>query len=315
MSDHADLDALKDTFGVSPNITRQRAQSLSSALRTLWQAAFGQLPGELASDLELARKHFFDPVAQGKRLREMVTAIDASRGDEVPAELALEISARQTLITPEGRAMIAVLDEALTAEPFSVLSGRPAYHEHVLYRCYRDWGRHRLRQVIDLLGDDNLRTLAVGVLIALLVNRSNSMQRALPRWKEASERTAFDQAFFAAVYAFADRIDQRRRAPGKERLVGGWTLHEVVRRRPGALELNDNEVYVKPGREEDLISLAASALARSSDPTTVGDAFDALVDTLRKEAPILARYNAYYERDYDTKQLRDRLLESVANVR
>src|SRR3954454_13839840 len=74
--DHRDAPSAATTFGLSERLPRPAAEQLHAVLVNLWDACHHRPPAGMRADLELHRR-FFDPVAQGKRLREALLTIDA----------------------------------------------------------------------------------------------------------------------------------------------------------------------------------------------------------------------------------------------
>lgn len=311
--------ALSRTFHLSAQIPARRARELREGLAVLWEDAAGSMPGALDDDLDLLRKRFFDPVAQGKRLRdELARLAPRPQAAALPDPLRLLIDEQRALITPEGRAAIELLTCPISDDRAVRLDQAQALDlELVLLDHYRRWGRHRIRQVVGLLGDEALRPPVIGVLLTLLVNRSIGRSRAVLRYLEGPERDAIDEAFREPVGRFAQAVDPgQRRSLAKERLISGWTLHEVTRRYPAAVQIEEGEgvsrVYIAEGAESLLLHAVARALARKHvGLTTAGKAFDDLVESLRNQGPTLAGYGMLFERPRDTARLREELINAL----
>jgi hypothetical protein len=321
MEFHPGEQALSD-FGLPPQMQRRVAEQLSEKLSELWQAAHRRPPGALRPDLA-AQHSYFDPVAQGRRLREAmleIEPVDLPAG-LVAGEMRLDVDGQRVLITPEGRIALALLNNALQAPGQEVqLNAELAWRqEHELLALYREWGRHRQRQVVDYLGGGTrpLQIPAIGAALTLLVNRADSPDRSIRRF-EAQQRTArrtIDEAFFSCADAFAEVFAApggapKRKTKEKEQLISGWTLHEITRRLPDALILTDTAVYVAPGHQSRLLDLLVAELRRRKKGSAgvLEDAFDALVTAFHKHAEALAGYGLLYERSSNTKRLREDLL-------
>jgi hypothetical protein len=298
---------------------RRRAEELVEDLTACWNAAFDTDPVDLGSDIQALRRSYFDPVAQGQRLRRALSDVDGlSREVNLPESLALELDDDRRLITPEGRACLDLVREALRAgngsQTVKLDDACAQSLEFELLAAYRQWTRHKLDQVIGLLGDENLRPPAIGLLVTMLVNRCVGASRALKRYPEGAERDAVDEAFRAPVGAFAEAVDpNRKRSTKKERLISGWTLGEVTRRYPADVVLDNSEpvglVYIADGHEATLLDAAARALSRKHvGQASAGRGFDALVDELRAQRHRLSGYDMYFERGPDTARLRETLL-------
>jgi hypothetical protein len=300
-------------------MSRSAALQLHGVLLRLWEACHHRRPASVRHDLDLHRR-FFDPVATGKRLRETLPKVDAVVTAEAlsPAQ-AIAIGSGRQLITPEGRVALELLERALgsTDELEVKIDLRLAARwERELLDLYRDWGRHRLRSVVELLGggDKPLQIPAIGATLTLLVNRADDPERAIKRFAPGTSQDVIDEAFRSCAQAFAQQLaPSERRSRTKERLISGWTLHEVTRRMPDALCISDEHgVFVVPGRRRDVIGLLVAELKRrrGTDEQLLLDAFDALVREFSRRAQALAGYGLLFERPVETARLRQTLLDT-----
>lgn len=281
----------------------------------------GQLPGAFREDLELV-KRWFDPVAQGQRLRrELAEISEMPEALDDPGEpWTLAVGPGRWLVTPEGRCVIDMLGRFPDdRETWTVGEAIIVEYDRQLGNLYREWSRHRLESVVALLAGTTkpLQIPAAGVVIALLVNGCVGEDRALVRFAAESARTVVDRAFFAAVNAFADVLAPSRRGRRDSRLISGWMLYEARRRLGDALVLEDfhgttdGRVWVREDRVDHTINVVTRDLARGhrarATPDQFGAAFDALVDALRGELPNLAGFGLVHERPASTRKLRLRL--------
>jgi hypothetical protein len=301
------------------------AAAMKSSLDTLWRVAMGRAPAELVADLEDSRR-WFDPVAQGQRLRR-----ELARLPEVPPRviaveppLVVMIGSSKALVTPEGRCALDLLRRLPAGHSVHLISDRDLFsYDRLLARLYRDWSRHRLHSVLDLLaGTTNpLQLPAAGVVIALLVNGSTSEQRALTRFAGGRERELVDEAFFEAVDAFVRTLVPRPATRGGDpSLISGWMLYEAGRRLGESIVIEDaragrdGRVWIRD--EDAVISMVGRDLARGHRVRPSVDdlerAFDALVAALRQNLPRLAGFGLVHERPANTQQLRTRLSRSLA---
>jgi len=311
------LAAASGTFGLPDALTASQTGRLAAALEESWRATYGDL-GRLDKDLQRTRR-FFDPVAQGQRLRDALSALPVLDlgATAIPSELAIVIDGGRVLVTPEGRCAIELLrrDARLTGEATLLPAAAVHRYEAALLHLYRDWGRHRLRQVVSLLaGEDKpLQLPAAGVVLLLLVNRSTAPERAIRKRTDNPARQLIDDAFFAAAYRFADAFGPSdRRDRRKEGLIKGWTIGEV-RRRFGQLLVYDSDMLYLPENNQDpVIARLASELARRRDVDELRlvAGFDALVADLRERVAEFASYGMAHERPRDTAQLRNKLLSA-----
>lgn len=305
-------------FGVPARLPRTEAERMRDDLAALWHACHDQDPAGLRLDLELHRR-FFDPVAQGKRLRTTLLSIPPSvPAGSLPDAHTISVDAQRTLITPEGRIALELIGRALddagaVVKPDEVLADRWARE---LLGIYREWGRHRLHSIVNLLGggDKPLQFPAIGGTLTLLVNRADTPERAMKRFPPGTARDVLDAAFRACAHAFAQELaPSQKRSADKERLISGWTLHEVTRRMPDALRLSDEAgVYIVPERRSELIDLLAAELRRREaiQQPLLEEAFDALLREFHQRAQDLAGLGLLFERPAETARLRRRLIES-----
>jgi len=176
------------------------AKGLAIALRQTWTATMGFEPGDLEQDLEATRT-WFDPVAQGERLRKAIFGLSPLPMDLVNPgpPLIFPIDAQRRLVTPEGRCCIELLGRSLAANDRIVLIDDTTIQplERRIAMLYRDWSQHRLRSVAELLAGQSkpLQIAAAGVVLALLVNRSTGPERAVTRYAAGAARDDVDSAF------------------------------------------------------------------------------------------------------------------------
>ena len=320
MTDDASL------FGIPDQVTHAQVEQLIFDLSRAWETVFDQPVGELENDLVIIRR-WFDPVAQGQRLRREISDLPVmpeSLGDPQPP-LTVGLGPGRWLVTPEGRCALDLLKQ-LPAERaiHHVTSTQLAPYERRLAMLYRDWCRHRLDTVVALLSGTTkpLQIPATGILIALLVNRSTTEERSLIRYTSDPERTVVDKAFFAPVQAFADILSpNRRRGTLSSQLISGWILYEVRRRIGDAMVLvetrngQDGAVWVKAECESAVLDTVARDLSRGHRTRVTvelfGSAFNNLVTELRHESKSLAGFGLAHERPRNTVRLREELTERI----
>lgn len=313
-------------LGVSGRITTAQAHELIEDLTKAWAFVYGRPVGDLDSDLELCR-FWFDPVAQGQRLRREISRLDPMpEGISDPQHpLTLRVDDGKWLVTPEGRCALDLLMSLPKSQAFhDVSAAQTAHYDQRLARLYRDWCRHRLRSVVALLSGTNkpLQVAAAGIVVALLVNRSTSEQRALIRYTTDPARSVVDNAFFVPVQQFADVLAPSRRRSGiSARLISGWMLYEARRRIGDALVVSDGgaerngAVWIQALRESSVIDTVARDLVRGHRARVTADkfveAFDRLVVEMRRESKALAGFGLAHERPRDTQRLRGRFVDRL----
>jgi hypothetical protein len=309
-------------IGIEGSIARVEAERIRGALTAAWVSTMGQTPGALADDLELA-KRWFDPVAQGQRLRRELAEMR-----ELPMALddpgppwTLYVGSNRWLVTPEGRCAVDLLQQfPHDREVWMIPEVAVTSYDRHLGTMYRDWSRHRLESVVALLEGTTkpLQIPAAGVVITLLVNGNVGEERPLVRFAAESARDVVDRAIFAVVNAFADVLAPSRRGKRDARLSSGWMLYEARRRLGDALVLEDfhgttdGGVWIRADRVDHVIDVVTRDLARGhrarATPSQFTAAFDALVDALRAQLPSLAGFGLNHERPVTTRRLRERLV-------
>jgi hypothetical protein len=318
----------RSVLGLPDYIEHDHARSLTRALETIWQAANGSPPGNLDDDLTICRR-WFDPVAQGQRLRRELALLPLLPEDLAdPGEpMTITVDSRRRLVTPEGRCALSILQQLVRdGEDVAIPDSLLVPYDRMLAALYREWSRHRLRSVIALLSGDTkpLQIPAAGVVIALLVNRCTSPERALKRFASGRARELVDQAFFTSVEAFAGILSTNQRAHRSDpRLISGWMLYEARRRLDGCLVMTDARagadglVWIRLEDEDKVISAVMRDLARGHRKHATTDrfalAFDALVEHLRESLPRLASFGLVHERPGNTARLRGEMLASLSS--
>jgi hypothetical protein len=298
---------------------------LELTLRKTWLATMGTTPGELEPDLE-AMRGWFDPVAQGQRLRRRLSelAVLPTEIDDPGPPLTYVVGPGKRLVTPEGRCLMDLLEHHSDRSRGSVSDADLVPYDRLLARLYREWSRHRIRSVVDLLGGSTkpLQIPCAGVVIALLVNRSTSKARALDRSVSALDKDTLSQVLFGPVQAFADVLaPSRRRNRANRAFLGGWMLSEARRRLGDALVLLDTRdgagraVWVRAESERSVIDIVSRDLARGHrapcTPDRFAEAYDALVTNLRVQRHGRTYQHTIYERPLESLQLRERLIEAL----
>lgn len=318
---------LSPLLGHPKELARVDSAAALAALASIWTETMGAEPADLEADLALARR-WFDPVAQGQRLRRELLALDPTTVDGVPGPpWTLEVAPATYVVTPEGRCLIDYLSNRRADRPEGGTTRVVDSYDRVLGSLYREWSRHRIESVVGLLAgtDKPLQVPAAAVVIALLANRCTHERRALTRFAGGPNKDLVDRAFFAPVQRFADVLSPSgRRDRANQTLVSGWMLYEARRRLGGGLEVqdarggNDGRVWIRADAVPDVIRRVARDLSRGhrahATPDLFADAFDALVAELRVQLPSLAAFGLIHERPRDTARLRAHFLKQLTEL-
>lgn len=313
-------------FGIPDTLLRRELDDLVEFLKKLWVASYGGPTADLDHDIELSRR-FFDPVARGQTIRDRLgevlpaPSIDSAMAGYAVEPLVTRVDDRRLLVGVEARLALVVLQEADHRHSTSRLP-TPLVRDALAYAAttYRRWGTHRLQQVLSLRqgnGKEPMQAVAVGFILALLINRSTHPARGIPSEdsKENKQSGSADAAVFAAIEAFAQVISGRNnRSSAQNRLKGGYAMTEARRRLSDYLRFaNQPEgrvIHLQPGSEDTVLRFLAAELARrpTLDSPQLLEAFDRLVHTYRTEAGSIALQLTTYERPADTADLRAKLL-------
>jgi hypothetical protein len=312
--------------GLSGYLDRERINFLITSLTGAWLITMGGTPGTLQDDLRLCRR-WFDPVAQGQRLRKELAQLDDFPGNlSNPGNpFTVTVDSRKWLVTPEGRCALDLLTNLPTDQAVLFIDEHhEARYDRILCQLYRDWSRHRLDSVISLLAGTTkpLQIPAAGVVIALMVNGNDAPSTALMRFASDGPRELVDNAFFTTVNAFADILSPGRRGNRSSTLISGWMLYEARRRLGSGLMVEDfhgsrnGRVWVPSEHQQETIEIIARDLTRGHRPkvtsATFSHAFDALVEELRRQLPRLAGFGLSHEQPTETRRLRNSFIESMS---
>ncbi|MDG9685728.1 hypothetical protein QC334_23865 [Streptomyces sp. DH18] len=232
------------------------------------------------------------------------------------------------LVGVEARLMLALLENQHAGEDLLILSPPDiAAAERRAMQIYRTWAMARLSQVVALRqgqGTEVMQAIAVGVVIALLVNRSDTKARAVIRGDHSTaDGKQVDSAIFAGAEAFAAGVSQNRngRASGEQRLKGGYALSEARRRLANHLivtSTGSNEggdlLYIPASSKSAVIKFLGRDLARRPrlNESALAAAFDSLVSAYKEAAGQLAHRGMVFERSTDTRSLKDDLLQEFS---
>jgi hypothetical protein len=315
-------------FGLPLTLTSAEASQLSATLRELWTLAYGEAPGKTEQDLGRCRD-FFDPTTRGFKLRERIASLPEVPSNayaaalKLPKEMVTDVGDGRLIVGVEARLVLGLLEDGYRRQPgghwvLQPVAARAA--ENRALQVYRSWSVRRLSDAIALRtgrGREVLQATSVGIVLALLVNRADSPDRAVMRPGDGAGHP-IDEALHSAAVAFADGITtSRTRSSDSRRLLGGYMLSEARRRLADNISGYPEAVYVRSDSVGDVIRFLGSDLARRETLTAaqLSDAFGRLVDVFRDNARKLAAHNAIFESPAGTRSLREELLASFAAAR
>jgi hypothetical protein len=322
--DHLANDAT--LFGVPASLTAQEAAALARVLGAMWTNTYGQPVADFADDLGVCHR-LFDPVARGSRLRENLAAlppappIPPSVRQWLREPLVVPVDHSRRIVGLEARIVLALLAarDLSLAVTWTEQEITEAYQTST--SVYRSWSRQRLDQVIALRtgrAKEVMQAIAVGFVLALLVNRSTAPERALQVADIDRPDDEIDGAVFAAADAFARHISGRnKRSEAQHRLKGGYGATEARRRLGEMLVRDSHGVYVAPGRSGEVVAALANDLARRPrlTPESLAKGLDDLVATYRQSFARMALKSPSHERAADTRALLVQVLDAFERAR
>ncbi|MFI6271164.1 hypothetical protein [Micromonospora zamorensis] len=234
------------------------------------------------------------------------------------------------LVGVEGRLILEILMHEDLSDGHVVLSQSvTGAAEREALDLYREWSSGRLVQVVELRtgqGREVMQAIAVGLTISILVNRSDSPERAVPQWDNRDpEGGSLNRAIFAGAERFAELVsgNGRGRSQQQQQLVSGYALTEARRRLAHRIVIDKGDpekrsrLYIPERYREDVVSFLGRDLARrpNLNHDRLASAFDQLVVAFRASAGELAYESVAFDRPADTHTLRKRLLDAFDQSR
>lgn len=319
MTEYAPLSTL---LGLPLVLKRADADQIVDALSQIWSWQMQRPLHALEEDLDALRR-YFDPIASGTRLRTLLADLPPPPSVNtrlLRAPLVLE-GGDLCLITLEGRAAIAILQihlPEISSNSITIDFDTGYLLERSVYQRYREWGLHRINDVLHLQSGkaQSLLLPSIGLLLMLLVNGSHSPKTAMRPFLDERENYV-NQVVRTIVKAFCDALNEREHDPRHYVLYGGYPLTEARRRLPTALPLDPAAgIYIPTAEEERVLRFIVAELRRPLrlfSTTKVLGAYDQLVAAYRDELPKLATLNMTFELRSETMRIRQRLESLLDN--
>lgn len=331
---------IQELLGREADLTKGSADLLLNALIELWNQQAAQLKARprtfneladfesLESDLVKLR-HWFNPTATGRRLREAFDQLPQVRPNFVAnfgnleefGDLIEEVDARRVLVSPEGRvamwiiaAGLSIAESTASDDLLWISQQQVTMAWATLHRTYLEWNRQRLRDVSGLLREETatFRPSAVALLLVLLINRNTAEERRLPAPTEASLSSDVSRAIAQPALAFTRALggsrDSKADARGLE-IYRGWAIGEIARRLGSGFHREDG-IWI----DESAVLIAEDRLvaALAGRPhKQLRHALDALRNEYERVRPLLTTLGIAHERPSVTKRLVGKILRAV----
>ncbi|MER6416518.1 hypothetical protein [Streptomyces humidus] len=320
----------RTVFGIPAVLTGPEISVIAEDLTALWKLTYGSPPKDLESDLELCRK-FFDPLTRGGTLRERLASLEKTpmkiRRASYTRPLVIDVGSDSCIVGVEARLFLDLLQEVAEEDYFVLSPSSIAVMEGRALDKYREWSTARLNQVVALRSGkaiEVMQAISVGLVIALLVNRSDAPERAMPKLSmDSPEGRRLNSAIYSGAERFAEMVMRNKssRSAGERSLKGGYGLSEARRRLAHRLVTDKRSggefVHVSPEHKEEVILYLAADLARRSSLTedSLAGAFDALILGFRETGDALAHGSLIFERPADTRRLKTQFISAFAEAR
>jgi hypothetical protein len=315
----------KSFFGIPTVLTLDEMSNLIDDLENLWGLTYSAPADDLEIDLQKC-KRFFDPLARGFSLRERLSELPQTpqglfmRLAKLGSPLVLEIGDRHLIVGAEARLLLSILRAKACGDDHIVLTSDDIMQaQERALDLYRELSSERLNQVIKLRrgeGKEVMQAPSVGLVVALLVNRSTARERAIVDQRDTPEGELTNTAIHSGAIRFAEAITPgRRKSAGEQRLRGGYIISEARRRLAHRLIVEDmgpsgSLIYVPEKFRAEVIGFIARDLARRPALTEdkLRSALNALVVAHRSVASDLANQALSHERPADTSELLEQIL-------
>lgn len=324
-------------FGVPMYLSTEDLRVTRTFLRDLWERQLAGLSKKslahrspldavghdaLTADLR-EMKHWFDPVASGSRVREIVFSAPTI-GSSQPAYSGFALMAvgeGRGLLTLEGRAILWVLDRSAPSwqdsqDSKTLLSSDDCFFAvAAVQSLYGQWARNKLKSASDLMAAEtsSLRPSAAGLLFFLLLNRHTAEERGLPLPANQQMSDVVSDAIAGPVLGFSRALSgsQRASARGVD-LYRGWALGEIQRRLGSDLRKSESRVWIEEAAIDRAVDRLAEAISgRVKDSLHLRAVLHETLAEYESSRSRLASAGIANERPSTTARLMDQLTESV----
>ena len=282
-------------FGVSRYIEGPQRQRLIEFLRFAWQNQFGVEPNEIEEDLKRLRR-WFRPELSKKSARDQLIDI-AKLPREVPSELGEEavisLPSRRGLVTPEGRMLLALLEEE--GDGISDLALLRA--SVVLTKFYGDAYRSRLENV---LSGEDARPNTLAFVVFLLINGSIGEKERFDVPQDPDLETRLAEAVFRVQDVFVTGIGGKPLIDSqRNRLRSNWVLTEAAPQFPFLVIHADDAYWLREDAQDEIPEEIGRVLAaRRSAPTdrALKELLEQTLEAYTDNRPVLSALNLSHYR-------------------
>ncbi|MBB6015961.1 hypothetical protein ACFP9V_11580 [Deinococcus radiopugnans] len=310
-------------FGLPLYIRKEDAKILHRFLDSIWKSNYLTPTKDIEDDLTLMSL-YFNPISTGAKLRSALEKMPNSI--EIPSlpfsldGLIINLSSRKHLLRPEGRIALSILESTGNRNSENVIldSITLLWAYSILHSRYEQWNSQRLVSVIDnLSGSKTLQIQSLGLLIWLLINRNNSIVRALPKNIENSQfRRKMDKLVDVPVTAFASALSKNFEKKDRQELsiYSGWQLSEAKRRLGGRLVIEPS-VYIAESADEEVLDIIIHDLSkRKNTHQEISDGLDSFMKNFQDVSSSLAALGFFFEDTRNTRKVINKIKSAVSNT-
>jgi hypothetical protein len=320
-------------FGIPTVLAGVEVTHLIDDISELWLRAYSRPPAGVDEDLMECRR-FFDPSLRGFTLRERLAEVEQAsypvyrRMTKIGEPLVVDIGEQRLLVGVEARLTMAVLSDKAVEDEHVVITWRDVLEaEKRALVIYRAWSVGKLNQIIDLragAGKEVLQATSVGLIIALLINRSTSPATAYRDRGSSLEGKITDDAVHSAAILFAETIATgRKKSKDQHKFKGGYIISEARRRLAHRLVLDESGgqserfFYIPEKYQQEVIDFLGRDLARraSLNGDMLKSGLGVLVEAFRSRADDLANHSVIYERPADTSEILAKIMVAFESSR
>lgn len=294
-------------FGVSRYLEAHDRLELVEFLRLAWTAQCGDTPGDLATDLELLQP-WFRPDLTGRIARKRFPSL--ARLSSVPpprlsAEAFLVLPGGRGLVTPEGRALLSLLEN----DDDAITDGQLLDAQVQVTRFYGESYRVRLGQ---LLSGGDVRPNTLAFVVFLLINGSVGGAHAFMVPEDPVQERQLAEAVASVLDAFAEGIGgQPLKERERTRLRGNWALTESAAQLPDLVSHEESGFWILDDAVEEVPERIGTLVARRRDrpsPAEFESALGRMQATYREVRPALAAQQLAHDRPKRTESEFRRML-------
>ena len=287
-------------FGVSRYLEASDRLELVAFFRLAWTTQCGKAPGDLEGDLELLRP-WFRPDLTGRIARKRLPSLSRLPCEpprRLSAEAFLVLPGGRGLVTPEGRALLSLLEAG-----DSTIPDKPLLDAQVeVNKFYGEGYRSRLSQ---LLSGGDVRPNTLAFVVFLLINGSVGDVDSFMVPKDPVQERQLAEAVASVLDPFAQGIGGRPlKDRERTRLRGNWALTESAAQLPELVSHEGSEFWIFEESRTKVPERVGVLVAQRRDKPSLIEfesALDGMQNAYRAVRPVLAAQRLAHDRPSRTE--------------